>query len=245
MKKIVAGNWKMNLNRELATTLVKQVCANTSSLADNVDIIFCPPFVYLEAVRASIANNFHIGAQDIYCEKNGAFTGEISASQLLDFGCRFVIVGHSERRYVIGETDEIIGKKLKCAIENSLVPIFCIGEKLDERQNGKTFQVLENQIDKGLAQISNEKISELIIAYEPVWAIGTGQNATPEQAQEAHSFVRKKTGVKRILYGGSVNTSNCQALSGQKDIDGFLVGGASLKSDLFTDIIRSCVWKPC
>ncbi len=232
----------MNLSKDAACALAKEVLKNSPAFADSIDIVICPPFVYLEPVHSLLdGNKVFLGAQDLFHEKNGAFTGEISASQLLDVGCKFVIIGHSERRHVIGETDRMINKKLRYSIENGLEPIFCIGEKLEERLATKTFDVISRQLDEGFEGLPKERIEDMVIAYEPVWAIGTGHNATPEQAQEVHAFVRKKTGAKRILYGGSVNTSNSRVLIQKEDINGFLVGGASLKADSFLDIVRSCL----
>jgi len=249
-KKFVAGNWKMNLNKQesevLAAVLKEKmgVCEN----ADRVDVAVCPPFVYLPiAAKILSGSSIGVGAQDVYFEGNGAFTGEVSVEMLKDVGCRFVIVGHSERRHVIGETDELINQKLKAALEGGIEPILCIGELLEEREKGQTEAVIERHLREGLKEVSKEQMAKVTIAYEPVWAIGTGKTATPDQAQEAHAFARKILAdiydesvaqATRIQYGGSVKPNNAAELMGQPDVDGALVGGASLKVDDFMGIIQ-------
>jgi triosephosphate isomerase len=205
----------------------------------------------LQAVtKALSSSNIAVGAQDIYFEPDGAFTGEISASMLKDVGCSYCLCGHSERRHVIGESDELINKKVAAAICGGLLPILCVGELLEEREASRTNEVVTRHVKEGLAGLSAEKLQAVTIAYEPVWAIGTGLTATPEQAQEVHDFIRELLGQMyddqlakeiRILYGGSVKPGNAADLMGQKDIDGLLVGGASLKADDFLKIIQAAV----
>jgi triosephosphate isomerase len=214
-------------------------------------IAVCPPFVYLQAVtKALSASSIAVGAQDLYFEANGAFTGEISTSMLKDVGCIYCLCGHSERRHVIGETDELVNKKLTASINGGLLPILCIGELLAEREASQTNEVVTRQLKEGLSGLSAEKLSAVTVAYEPVWAIGTGLTATPEQAQEVHELIRKLLGQMydeslaeeiRILYGGSVKPGNAADLMGNKDVDGLLVGGASLKADDFLAIIQASI----
>jgi triosephosphate isomerase len=200
--------------------------------------------------RALAASSIAVGAQDMYFEPDGAFTGEISASMLKDIGCTYCLCGHSERRHVIGETDELVNKKVAAAISGGLLPILCVGERLAERQASQTEKVVTRQLENGLAGLSDEKLSAVTIAYEPVWAIGTGVTATPGQAQEVHDFIRKLLDRTyndqlaeeiRILYGGSVKPSNAAELMGQPDVDGLLVGGASLKADDFLAIVQAAI----
>jgi triosephosphate isomerase len=209
----------------------------------------CPPFTNLETVNAVIKDSaIQLGAQNMYFEENGAFTGEISPAMLKSVGCSFVILGHSERRTIFGESNQLINKKIKAALKFGIKPIFCIGESLEQRENGTTFKVVENQITEGLAGITESELETLIIAYEPVWAIGTGKVASPEQAQEVHKFIRQllskiytaQFAEKVIIqYGGSVKPENAAELLSQPDIDGALVGGACLKADSFAKIIIS------
>lgn len=244
---LIAGNWKMNLNRADAVTLARELVeAETSS---EVDILVCPPSIYLDAVSSSISGSgILLGAQDVYFESSGAFTGEISPAMLNDIGCTFVILGHSERRHVIGETDELINKKVQAALAAGLTPVLCVGELLEERESGKTQEVVKSQIEGSLAGLTAEQAQKTVIAYEPVWAIGTGKTASPEQAQEVHADLRKLLADRynsetsdsiRILYGGSVKPDNAADLMSQTDIDGALVGGASLKADGFAAIINA------
>ena len=216
---------------------------------ENVDMIVCPPYLAIPAVQAVLKETpIRVGAQNLFWENEGAYTGEISAPMLVDAGCTYVIIGHSERRQYFHETDETINRKIKKALEFRLKPIFCIGETLEQREAGQTFTVLKNQLDGGLQDIAASAMQNIIIAYEPVWAIGTGRNATPEQAQEAHQFIRSTLAEKfgrpiadelRIQYGGSVKPENAEALLSQPDVDGALVGGASLKADSFAKIIEA------
>jgi triosephosphate isomerase len=251
-KPFMAGNWKMNTNRQTSVELVKRIASGSVEAASqSVTVAVCPPFVYLQAVaKALSSSNIAVGAQDMYFEPEGAFTGEISASMLKDVGCSYCLCGHSERRHVIGESDELINKKVAAAVSGGLLPILCVGELLEEREASQTNDVVTRHVKEGLAGLSAEKLRAVTIAYEPVWAIGTGLTATPEQAQQVHDFIRKLLGQMydektaeeiRILYGGSVKPSNAAELMGQKDIDGVLVGGASLKADDFLAIIRAAV----
>jgi triosephosphate isomerase len=252
IKPFVAGNWKMNTDSHACVTLAKAIAAGSSDVAGHdVTVAVCPPFVYLQLVaKALSASHIAIAAQDVYFEPNGAFTGEISTSMLKDIGCTYVLCGHSERRHVIGEMDELINKKVAAAITGGLLPILCVGELLSERDAGQTEQVVSRQLKKGLSGLHDEKVSAVTIAYEPVWAIGTGRTATPQQAQEAHDFIRKLlvqmynnrlAEETRILYGGSVKPSNAADLMRQQDVDGLLVGGASLNADDFLAIIHAAV----
>lgn len=233
---------------ELATGLAQSI-KDIDSV--KVDVAVCPPSVYLQTVaKALSASNIAVGAQNIYFAPAGAFTGELSDEMLKDAGCTYVIIGHSERRHVMGENDELINKKLTAAINGGLLPIFCVGELLEEREANKTETVITEQIKKGMAGLSAEKASAITIAYEPVWAIGTGKTATPQQAQQVHKMIRQLieqmydadfAGQVRIQYGGSVKPDNAAELINQPDIDGFLVGGASLKVDNFAAIIKAAV----
>jgi triosephosphate isomerase len=247
-RKFVAGNWKMYTSassaRELATAVRVGLGGETS-----VDVAVCPPFPWLTIVAEAVKGSpITVGAQDVYPEQDGAFTGEVNPTMLLDAGCRHVIVGHSERRHVLGEKDDLINRKARFALENGLSVILCVGEKLEERDANKTEHVLDNQLTWGMRDISAAWLDRLVIAYEPVWAIGTGRNATPEQAQQAHVFLRWRFcqifGVHaaeelRIQYGGSVKPDNARSLLCQPDVDGALVGGASLKADSFLAIVRA------
>ncbi len=251
-KPFVAGNWKMNTDSRTSVELVKRIASGSAEASSqNVTVAVCPPFVYLQSVaKALSSSNIAVGAQDMYFEPEGAFTGEISASMLKDVGCSYCLCGHSERRHVIGESDELINKKVAAAVSGGLLPILCVGELLEEREASQTNDVVTRHVKEGLAGLSAEKLEAVTIAYEPVWAIGTGLTATPEQAQEVHDFIRKLLGQMydektaeeiRILYGGSVKPNNAADLMSQKDIDGVLVGGASLKADDFLAIIQAAV----
>jgi len=249
-RKIVAGNWKMNKTVDEAVDLVRSLKEKLASgPVDDVDVVVCPPYVDLVSVRDVIAGSkIGLGAQNVYWEDAGAYTGEISAGMLLSAGCGYVIVGHSERRQYFGETNATVNKRLKKAFAAGLVPILCVGERLEQRQAGITRAVVEIQVREGLADISADQVKRMIIAYEPVWAIGTGINATPEQAQEVHRFIRELladmfgedvANAVRIQYGGSVKPANAAELMSQPDVDGALVGGASLKADSFYEIVRA------
>jgi triosephosphate isomerase (TIM) len=249
-KKFIAGNWKMNMDKAGAAALAKGLKEQLAGCpgSETVDVAICPPFVYLQTASEAISGSqIALGAQNVYFEGNGAFTGEISVAMLKDVGCRYAIIGHSERRHVIHETDELINRKVLAALAGGIEPILCVGELLDEREHNATEAVVEKQLRQGLANVSAAQMQKVTIAYEPVWAIGTGKTATPEQAQDVHKFCRgilaslygKPTAeATRIQYGGSVKASNAAQLLGQPDVDGALVGGASLKVDEFMGIIR-------
>jgi triosephosphate isomerase len=248
----MAGNWKMNTDSQSSVALAEGIASGSLEVAGkSVTVAVCPPFVYLQSVAKAVGkSDVAVGAQDIYFEPSGAFTGEVSASMLKDIGCVYAICGHSERRHVIGETDELINKKVAAAIAGGLLPILCVGELLSEREAGQTNDVVTRQLKEGLAGLSAEKVSAVTIAYEPVWAIGTGKTATPQQAQEVHELIRKLLSEMyddklaqeiRIQYGGSAKPSNAAELMGQPDIDGLLVGGASLKTEDFLAIIKAAV----
>ncbi len=251
-KAFIAGNWKMNTDSHTSVKLAQDVVSMSRDVAGSaVDVAVCPPFVYLQqGAKALSSSRVALGAQDVYFEQKGAFTGEISAGMLKDAGCTYVICGHSERRHVIGEGDELVNKKVHAAILGGLLPILCVGELLEERKANKTTEVVTRQMKKGLAGLSPEKMSAVTIAYEPVWAIGTGLTATPQQAQEVHALIRKLlaevfgrkiAGEIRIQYGGSVKPDNAGELMAEEDVDGLLVGGASLKADDFTAIVKAAV----
>ena len=242
----IAGNWKMNTNAAEAVALARAVAGKLGDVAE-MDLAVCPPFVYLVQVAAALAGSrIALGAQNCFCQDNGAYTGEISTAMLKDVGCRHVILGHSERRHIIGETDEWINRKVLKVLAGDLEPILAVGELLAERDAGTTFEVVDRQVRRGLAGVSAAEMARVTIAYEPVWAIGTGRTATPEQAQEVRAMIRKllarmydrKVAEQvRIQYGGSVKASNARELLGCPDIDGALVGGASLKADEFAGIV--------
>lgn len=248
-RKVIAGNWKMNRNLNESISLIKEIKLASLNLPGKVDIIICPPYTSLETSAALVKESpLKLGAQNMHFEDSGAFTGEISASMLKSVGVEYVILGHSERRTIFNETDELINKKLKKALSSGLKPIFCVGETLEERESGRTEKVIEVQVLNGLKDIPESDFSNIIIAYEPVWAIGTGRNATPAQAEEVHVFIRNLSGKLYsssaadkcvIQYGGSVKPDNSKELLSMPNIDGALVGGACLKADSFVDIIKS------
>ncbi len=244
---LIAGNWKMNLTRAESTALAKAVADGAKDLAE-IDVAVFPPALYVDAVRAVLAGTkVHWGTQNVCTEqKPGAFTGEISASMLADLGCRYVIVGHSERRHIYRETDADVNQKTLAALAAGIDPVVCVGELLEERQGGKTAEVIRRQFTGSLAGLTVEQMEHVVIAYEPVWAIGTGLTATPAQAEEVHADLRKLLTERyngplaertRILYGGSVKPSNAAELMSQPNVDGALVGGASLKAADFLGII--------
>lgn len=248
---MVAANWKLNKTIGESIAFVDQIKGEARAWANSVDVVICAPFTVLKSVATALKGMpIGLGAQNLYWEDQGAFTGEVSGPMLVDVGCRYVIIGHSERRTLFGETDESVNRKLVAALKHGLLPIVCIGETLAEREGNQTFQVITRQLEgafKGLAEADGARIT---LAYEPVWAIGTGRNATPEQAQEVHAFIRqwlsKRFGSTladslRIQYGGSVNAANAASLLQQPDVDGALVGGASLKADAFGTIVKAAV----
>lgn len=247
-KPIIAGNWKLNKTSREAIVLVEELKRDVVDIS-GVDIVVCPPFTALESVSEALTeSNIAVGAQNLYWADSGAFTAEISAPMLKDFGVQYVIVGHSERRQFFGETNETVNKRIRAALSHKLTPIVCVGENLAERESNKTFDVIKNHLEGSLAGLTSEEAEKLVIAYEPVWAIGTGKTASPEQAQEVHAFIRqlleKNFGIEvassvRIQYGGSVTPDNIAILISQPDIDGALVGGASLKAPLFAAIVKA------
>ncbi len=247
-KPFIAGNWKMNLLRESSLALVRGL-ADSLPAHKNVDVAVCPPAVYLQEVATAVAGSgIGLGAQNMSQEKEGAYTGEVSGSMLKDIGCSCVILGHSERRQFYGETDAIVNLKTLAALSYGLTPIVCVGEMLAEREAGTTAKVIETQVRGSLAGLTPEQAGKLVIAYEPVWAIGTGKTASPAQAEEVHAQIRalltEMFGASvaesiRIQYGGSVKPDNAAELLGQPNIDGALVGGASLKADSFAAIVAA------
>lgn len=244
----IAGNWKMNTRRESAVALVRQLIER---IGENplAEVAVCPPSVYLSAVADALAGSpVELGAQNLYPAADGAFTGEVNAAMLSDVGCRFVILGHSERRQLLGETDADVAEKLQAALAGNLVPIVCVGETLQQRQDDETDAVVEAQIRGSLAGLDEVRAAGIVIAYEPVWAIGTGLTATPEQAEAVHAMIRNLLGEMftpeiadqiRIQYGGSVKPDNAADLLSQPNIDGALVGGASLKAEDFLAIVSA------
>ena len=240
-RKLVVGNWKMHGNRAANAALLSKLLHLLPTL-QRVDVVVCPPFVYLPAVRDQLASSaVKLGAQNVNTEVQGAFTGEISAAMLRDCGCEFVIVGHSERRQLFGESDAQVAVKAAVALRNGLTPIVCVGESLAQREAGDTLDVIGRQLHAVQAALSAAELKCIVIAYEPIWAIGTGRTATPEQAQAVHAFIRQQlqaqqAGAVPILYGGSVKAENAQTLFAQADIDGGLVGGASLNAEEFAAI---------
>ena len=245
-RSFISGNWKMNLTRCEAVALATEI-AGKADAGGHVDLAICPPSVYLDAVGAAIKGSpVALGAQNVYFESNGAYTGEISTDMLRDVGCRCVILGHSERRHILGETDETVNRKVKAALAAGLIPIVCVGETLAQREAGETEKVVSTQFSASLAGLNAEEIQHVVIAYEPVWAIGTGKVATPEQAEAVHADLRNllKTSYNadiaagvRIQYGGSVKPENAADLLSRENIDGALVGGASLKAESFYGIV--------
>jgi len=246
-KPFIAGNWKMNLNRQQCSDLAKAVAAGHTS--DAVEAALCPPSIYLTEVAAACqGSKTGTGGQNMHHQDSGAFTGEISPAMLTDIGCQYVILGHSERRAIFGETNEDISKKVHAALAAGLTPIVCVGETLEEREAGNTGDVVAEQFAGSLAGLTTDQAGKIVIAYEPVWAIGTGKVATPEQAQAVHADLRRLlessynaavAAAVRIQYGGSVKPGNAAELLSQQDIDGALVGGASLEADSFLAIIAA------
>ena len=247
-KLFIAGNWKMSTSAASSVELAGAIAGELGGL-DAVDLAVCPPFVYIPGVVKALAgSNIDVGAQNMFYEDNGAFTGETSAEMLKDVGCRYVILGHSERRHVIGENDELIGRKVLKALSAGLDVILCVGELLEQRKAGRTWEVVERQVKIGLESVSRDAAARVTLAYEPVWAIGTGETATAEQASEVHAMIRRLLGdlydaelsdSLRIQYGGSVKPENAAELMSQEDVDGALVGGASLKVESFAGIVKA------
>jgi triosephosphate isomerase len=250
-KKIVAGNWKMNMDYEEGLSLFSEVINMVhDEVTGKQHVVVCSPFIHLHSL-AQLSKGYakvSIGAQNAHQAESGAYTGETSAKMIHSTGAEYVILGHSERRQYFGETNELLAKKTDTALNNSLKPIFCIGETLQEREANKHFDIIKTQLAKGVFHLSADQFSKVIIAYEPVWAIGTGVTATSAQAQEIHVFIRREIAAKysqevadntTILYGGSCNPKNAHELFGQSDIDGGLIGGASLKSRDFVDVVKA------
>lgn len=244
---LIAGNWKMHMDRPHAVELIQELKDRLDPPLSGVQVVVAPPFTALHAVAEALeGTGWFLGAQNVFWEEEGAYTGEISPPMLAELGCRFVIVGHSERREHFGETDEMISRKVVSAMGHGITPILCVGESLAQREGGMTLQVVEAQLEGALGGFSDAETPEWVIAYEPIWAIGTGRTATPEQAQEVHEAIRRwlrqrfseaRASSTRILYGGSVKPDNIDALMAQPDIDGALVGGASLKAEAFARIV--------
>jgi len=248
-KALIAGNWKMNNTVPESLKLLTAIQHHLKTVPSDVDVVVIPPYTSLYSIGISLQGSaIQLGAQNIFWEDNGAFTGEVSGTFLSDVGCSYVTIGHSERRQFFGETNDGVNKKIYAALRNELTPIVCVGELLKDRESGNHFEVVETQIKEGLSGMHVRDAENLVLAYEPVWAIGTGKTASPDQAQEMHHFIRNlveklfdapTAGKVRILYGGSVKPSNSAELLTQRDIDGALVGGAALSGEDFADIIRA------
>ncbi len=246
---LIAGNWKMNMKLDTSKALAQGLKDQATGISE-VDIAVCPPSIYVQSVCDILAgSNIGVGAQNAYFEKAGAYTGELEMAMLTDVGCKYVILGHSERRHILGESSEFINLKVRAALAANLIPIVCVGELLKEREANVTNDVIRSQFDGSFSGVSAEDMKKCVIAYEPVWAIGTGKVATPEQAEEVHAFIRSLIAerygkavadVVRIQYGGSVKAGNAKDLLSKPDIDGALVGGASLKVNDFMGIINAC-----
>ena len=246
-KPIIAGNWKMNKTVAEAVQLAKGICAGVQGVED-VEAVLIPPYIDItEVLKVVDGTDVTVGAQNCYWVNEGAYTGEIAPKMIKEAGCTYVCIGHSERRTIFGETDEIINQKIKAAIEEGLLPILCVGELLEQREAEQTLEVVKTQLEAGLKDVSVEDAKTIVIAYEPVWAIGTGKVATPEQAQEVHKYIREllvnifdeeTANVIRIQYGGSVKPDNVVEIMSQEDVDGALVGGASLKADSFCELVK-------
>ena len=244
-KKIVAGNWKMNTLPQEGVALAKGVAAGKDEVCDSVNFIVCPPFTHLQSVVETLkGTNIAVGAQDCATETKGAYTGEVSAEMIAALGCEYVILGHSERRQYYGETSETLNKKMARAYENNLIPIYCVGENLEEREANRHFEVCKQQLEEVVFNLTEEQFAKLVIAYEPVWAIGTGKTATAEQAEEIHAYIREVLRSKfgaaaeecAILYGGSCKPSNAGEIFSKENVDGGLIGGAALKAEDFLGI---------
>ncbi|KRX01127.1 Triosephosphate isomerase [Pseudocohnilembus persalinus] len=245
-RNFVGGNWKSNQTASSVNDLVENILNKVEFDTNKVDVIVSPVNIHIPLVQSKLNKNIQVAAQNASSTGMGAFTGEVNAEQLVDLGLKWVIIGHSERRALYGETNEVVGGKVKTCLSKGLNVIACVGEKLEEREAGKTIEVVTAQLNAIAAKLTQQEWANVVVAYEPVWAIGTGKVATPEQAQEVHQQIRQQLNKiseqvgqqTRIIYGGSVNGKNCQELIGQADIDGFLVGGASLKPE-FADIIKA------
>ena len=246
---IIAGNWKMNMTQAEAILLVEQIKEALVQLSLDKEVVVCPPFTALTTVLDLVdETDIQVGAQNMYYADNGAYTGEVAPPMLAEIGCNYVILGHSERRQYFGETDELINKKLKAAFSHAITPILCVGESLEQRETNETKRFIYTQLEKGLKDIKADEVARMVIAYEPIWAIGTGKTATAVQAGEvctairekiAHMYNEETADFVRIQYGGSVKGDNAASILDQKDIDGALVGGAALKADEFISIIKA------
>lgn len=246
-KMMVAGNWKMNMLRNQAKELTQDIISGLVDVKDDIDIVLAPPFTALDVVSGLIGNSrVMLAAQNVFWEDRGAFTGEISPAMLVDAGCKWVIIGHSERRGILGETDTVVRKKIKASLSDGLNVIVCVGETLQEREVGKTIKIVQSQVESALMDLELDDPQRFVIAYEPVWAIGTGENATPKEAEDVHATIREITGsifaqdseLIRIIYGGSVNGDNIDELLHMENIDGALIGGAGLDADSFVKIVK-------
>jgi triosephosphate isomerase len=245
---LLAGNWKMYKTVPEGVALAQEIRAGLALALRDRDVLVAPPFTAVAAVAEALrGSDVLLGAQNMHWEREGAFTGEISPVMLKQVGCSHVILGHSERRHIFGEGDDMIARKTRAAVDNGLTPIVCVGETLPERESNRTLEVVERQLERALRGLTPDETSRAVVAYEPVWAIGTGRNATPDQAQEVHAFIRKRVtathgepaaAALRILYGGSVKPDNIDGLMAQPDLDGALVGGASLKAESFLRIVH-------
>jgi triosephosphate isomerase len=243
----ITGNWKMNKTVGEALDLVRELKGSISNV-QGVEVAIAPPFTALDAVRKELEGSLiRLAAQNLFYEEKGAYTGEVSPEMIKEVGCHYAIIGHSERRQFFGETDETVNRRIKAALGHDLKVVFCVGETLKEREERKTFAVIQRQVELGLKDLGQREMKRVVVAYEPVWAIGTGRTATPQQAQEVHQFIREKieqlhsremAEEVRIQYGGSVTPENVKGLMNEKDIDGALVGGASLKAESFSKIVR-------
>jgi triosephosphate isomerase (TIM) len=245
---VFAGNWKMNKTVAEAVSLARALREGLERTPTRHEVVVMPPFTALAPVAEALrGSSIAVGGQNMHWEREGAFTGEISPVMLRDVGCTYVVLGHSERRHVFEETDERLGKKCRAAFDNGLTPMFCVGETLAERESNRTLEVVERQMERALRSVTPDEVARMVISYEPVWAIGTGRVATPDQAEEVQAFLRKRVAtthgeeparVVRILYGGSVTPDNTPGIMAQADVDGVLVGGASLKPDSFLKIVQ-------
>ena len=246
-RKIVAGNWKMNGNRQFAKKLVEELSSVAGELKGSVEIVIAPPFILMTDTVQSKTSDLKLASQDVSSFDNGAFTGETSADMLVELGCQYSIVGHSERRAFFGDTDEVVANKVAKSLEKGISPILCVGETLEDREAEKTLDVIRGQLQVALKDLNEQQLKQVVVAYEPVWAIGTGETATPEQAQSVHAFIRNEIAVKSelaakampIIYGGSVKAGNAKELFSMADIDGGLIGGASLKFEEFSEICKA------
>lgn len=246
-KRLIVANWKMNLLRREAKELAGMIISLLNNLRSSVDVVLAPPYTSLDVVyRVVRESKIQMGAQNVFWEAWGAFTGEISPYMLTDIGCKWAIIGHSERRNILRETDSMVQNKIRTSLDAGLIPVFCVGETSGDREKGKTMDVIESQIKIGLKDLRLADSANLVIAYEPVWAIGTGNNASPEEIEHVHGVIREITGSIlgqiagsiRILYGGSVNPENIKEILAAPNVDGALVGGASLRADSFAKIVQ-------